>query len=136
MTIVQIISLMHTLWNHEYTEMNADGRTFYPRDLDSIHSAMPKLLFILYPEKECIRVWAAGAWEDYRTMLRRRPFGKSKLEIKELRQQARDAHTVRMQLETQIRQQMRASITPVKATPVPASKPEKEKSFWDFLRGK
>lgn len=73
MSTVQIVSLMWVLWNNEYLDLNSDGQTFYTKDLQHIFARTPKLLRQLAPatyEQQC---WAAGAWEDHRALIKRKP---------------------------------------------------------------
>lgn len=106
MSTAQIVSLMWVLWNNEYLELNANGQTFYAKDLHHIFAKTPKLLRQLAPatyEQEC---WAAGAWEDHRELLKRKPRQETKeyFQEKAVRTQAAEMERLRKQIDAHTQQ--------------------------------
>lgn len=102
MSTAQIVSLMWVLWNNEYLELNPDGQTFYAKDLHQIFAKTPKLLRQLAPATYKQQCWAAGAWEDYRELLKRKPRQQTKeyFQEKAIRTQAAEMDRLQRQIGT------------------------------------
>lgn len=101
MSTAQIVSLMWVLWNNEYLELNPDGQTFYAKDLHQIFAKTPKLLRQLAPATYKQQCWAAGAWEDYREALKRKPRQETKeyFQEKAVRIQAAELERLQRQID-------------------------------------